>query len=58
MFDRYGEVLGVWYIVPVVGYSARWREWYDTVSLQTMVNFDHLDVKVTIMAVRADTAQD
>lgn len=33
MFDRYGEVLGVWYIVPIVGYSARWREWYDTVSL-------------------------
>lgn len=58
MFDRYGDVLGAWYIVPVAGYSAAWKEWYDSEELKTMVRFSDLDVKISLFAVRADTAQD
>lgn len=58
MFDRYGDVLGVWYIVPVAGYSANWKTWLDLDTALTMMRFNHLDVKITIFAVKADTAQD
>ena len=58
MFERYGDVLGAWYIVPVAGYSAAWKEWYDSEELKTMVRFSDLDVKISLFAVRADTEQD
>lgn len=58
MFDRYGEVVNVWFIVPVVGYSARWREWTSTVDVKTMVRFDNLDIKVSLIAVQATKAED
>ena len=63
MFDEYnghgyGTVLGAWYIVPVAGYSAAWKEWYDSEQLKTMVRFSDLDVKISLFAVRANTAQD
>lgn len=57
-FDRYGEVQGVWYIVPVIGYSARWKSWYDVSLMRDYVEFDHLDVKVNLFAVKASTAED
>lgn len=58
MFDKYGQQKGAWYIVPVVGYSAVWTEWYDTKKLTDMVNFDLLDVKVSIFAIRANITED
>ena len=58
MFDRYGEVVNVWFIIPVVGYSARWREWTNTVDVKTMVRFDNLDIKVSLIAVQATKAED
>lgn len=58
MFDKYGQQRGAWYIVPVVGYSAVWTEWYDTEEMTDMVNFDSLDVKVSIFAIRANITED
>lgn len=56
--DRIGEVKNVWYIVPVVGYSAAWREWTDSTTYVQMSEMDHFDVKISMYMIPADRYED